>query len=421
MKILIVSVFFPPQNTIASHRPYSWAKWWSREGHEITVLTTVKKTTHLDLKLPVEGYEVIEVPVPFLSKPHSKETGRKEAARAPSQNGFIKRLLQRVQKRFGILYGVRFPDFNDLWAASALKKVQSASWDLVVTTSGPYSVFKIGYELKKRGRANQWLMDYRDLWVDNHNFPGLPIFRSYERWLEKRYLQHVDFVTTVSDPLGEVLKRKTGKPVHTIYNGYDADDYSLISEERFFPDDNIKRIVYTGSFYTHMQNPALLFRALSELAAEGKVSSDKLIIVFAGDSGNINDLAAHHKCERFVQTLGLIPREDALRMQRDAAALLFLETKGSKANGILTGKLFEYLFAKKLILGVGVSEESIQGQIMKSSGFGMTFRDDVGALKQCILRIVSEELQNGPVNTEYIAQFSRRCQAEKLMGLISQS
>lgn len=45
MRILIVSTFFPPENSIASFRPYSWAKWWSRAGHEVTVVSTKKNTT----------------------------------------------------------------------------------------------------------------------------------------------------------------------------------------------------------------------------------------------------------------------------------------------------------------------------------------------------------------------------------------
>ena len=37
MNILIVSHYFPPGNSIAALRPYSWAKYWSRMGHQVTV------------------------------------------------------------------------------------------------------------------------------------------------------------------------------------------------------------------------------------------------------------------------------------------------------------------------------------------------------------------------------------------------
>ena len=67
MKILIVSTFFPPQNSIASLRPYSWAKWWSRAGHDVTVLTTEKEEWANNLNLDCSGFTVIKTPlwIPF--------------------------------------------------------------------------------------------------------------------------------------------------------------------------------------------------------------------------------------------------------------------------------------------------------------------------------------------------------------------
>ena len=62
MKILIVSYYFPPQNSIASLRPYSWAKWWSRAGHDVTVLTIEKKILKNNLNLDCSMFKLIEVP-----------------------------------------------------------------------------------------------------------------------------------------------------------------------------------------------------------------------------------------------------------------------------------------------------------------------------------------------------------------------
>ena len=59
MKILIVSTYFPPANSIASLRPYSWAKWWSRAGHDITVLTTEKDKRSNDFKLDCKGFKIL--------------------------------------------------------------------------------------------------------------------------------------------------------------------------------------------------------------------------------------------------------------------------------------------------------------------------------------------------------------------------
>lgn len=59
-KILIITHYFPPINAIASHRPYSWAKYWSRMGNDITVLTTKKEPKSNDLNLDCSFFKVIE-------------------------------------------------------------------------------------------------------------------------------------------------------------------------------------------------------------------------------------------------------------------------------------------------------------------------------------------------------------------------
>src|SRR5690349_12431827 len=63
MRILIISKFFPPENSVASLRPYSWAKHWAAAGHDVSVLTTVKSKGQkedlvLDNELNFKLYEV---------------------------------------------------------------------------------------------------------------------------------------------------------------------------------------------------------------------------------------------------------------------------------------------------------------------------------------------------------------------------
>ena len=55
MRILIITYDWPPRNSIATHRPYSWAKYWSNNETQISVLTAKKKPYDepLNLILPV--------------------------------------------------------------------------------------------------------------------------------------------------------------------------------------------------------------------------------------------------------------------------------------------------------------------------------------------------------------------------------
>ena len=48
MRILIIAYYFPPEThaTMASLRPYSWANYWSKMGHEVCIITN-RKNNHL--------------------------------------------------------------------------------------------------------------------------------------------------------------------------------------------------------------------------------------------------------------------------------------------------------------------------------------------------------------------------------------
>lgn len=51
MRILIVTPLFPPQNAVGALRPYSWAKYWCRDGHSVDVYTVESYGVDYGLKL----------------------------------------------------------------------------------------------------------------------------------------------------------------------------------------------------------------------------------------------------------------------------------------------------------------------------------------------------------------------------------
>ena len=154
MKILIVSIYFPPYNSIASLRPYSWAKWWSRQGHEVTVLTMPKRPLPQNFPMPCEGFEVVELPLPGLElirrfrsgKKVVQKTGQMEAGQIrKSLIGQLLRIaINRLQRHYGVFSTCRMPDIWDIWAFRAARWAMRQQWDAVVTSGGPYSVHWVG-------------------------------------------------------------------------------------------------------------------------------------------------------------------------------------------------------------------------------------------------------------------------------------
>lgn len=433
MKILIIAVYFPPQNSVASLRPYSWAKYWSRAGHDVTVLTTRKHDHPTNTTYPFTGFVVREVEIPLFNRLRGT-LGKGNTAKAAASKNSVKatllsslprianRLIQYLQGKFGILNYCRMPDLTDLWATPAYRAVENEQWDLVVSTAWPYPVHQIAYRLRKNGLAKKWIADWRDIWIGNHLYGGLFPFTLIENYYEHLWMKNADYITTVSEPLAEILRQRHGNKVTVIYNGFDPEDYENLPPEKAYPQDGVFRIVYTGSIYPGWQDPSPLFEAISILKKEGKITPDRLQVIFYGNNADMTPLASKFNVAEYVQYGGFIPRQQALHYQRDADALLFLEFESKSLQGILTGKLFEYLFAGPPILSVGVGLDNSADLVLREIKTEECFGNDVERISMKIIELLRREGSppnqvDRPSSTGTIFNYSRMIQAEKILDI----
>lgn len=434
MNILIITIFFPPQNAIASLRPYSWAKYWSREKHDVSVLTVPKMPRPTNTSVSTVGFRVIEVPIPGVTylqsllgkKRYSDSSSSTISSKGTSYGGIqpnavLNRIIKKIQMHYGIFSSCRMPDLTDLWCKAAFDAVKNQHWDLVVSTAGPYGVHCPAYRLKRSGIATYWITDWRDLLVDNHIYPGLPGIRIIERLMEKRWSQEADAITTVSKPLAKILRRKYGNKVHVIYNGFDPEDFENLPKQNVFPADDTLRIVYTGTIYPGKQDPIPLFKAAASLL-QNKLNPERLRIIFCGSNSDVSDMARKYSVNNIVEYAGFLPREKVLRMQRDADALLFLEYESENVQGILTGKLFEYLVAGPPIIGIGVSDNSSVGQLLKRTGRGSCLGINTDKIAKELINCISEKHASLPkkeINYKSISEYSRKKQSEKMLRILT--
>ena len=421
MKILIVSTFFPPQNSIASLRPYSWAKWWSKAGHEVTVVTTVKRKHENDLVLDCSGFDVVSLPIPFFSNASSvyhntvTKSGRKNGKTLLS---FLKKKYSSFLNNTGCFNTCRFPDFHDLWAKKVIRKMLTSHFDLIISTGWPYSVHRVGLAMKKKYPETKWIVDWRDLWTRNHLFKGLRIFWFYERYLEKKIHNNADLVTTVSEPLADRLRSMTQTRVEVIYNGFDSEDYIKI-KQKVRKKNNSFTIVYTGTIYKGYQDPSPLFEAVSNLKRNNLLTEDVLQLFFVGANTDVSDIAEYYNISEFYNYLGFLPREDALQLQYDADAVLFLEYNDPSVPGILTGKLFEYIYIAREIIAIGVDETTVAGKLITDTKTGFCFGTAVKKIEEYLIAKINNRYSfNLERNEVLIKEFEREKQAMKFLDLI---
>jgi len=446
LRILIVSTYFPPAPSIASLRTYSFAKYWARMGNDVTVLTTKKEDFgEVALNLPVENFTVLEIPffnVFAVAKRllkaltgvgrgagnggggRASETG----SSAPGERAFIKlkNRLKRFAENCGIFITDRIPDVNDFWIGRAIavgeRLIKEKGCDWIFSSYAPPASHIVAGKLAVNKNC-RWVADYRDLWIENHVWVGKWPFTVLEKVLEKKYVgRRADLVTTVSEPLAVVLRRKFSAPVHVIENGYDEDDYRGDFPPWFTGEK--KRIVYTGTVYPGKQDPSPLFAVLSDLAGtSGEIRrkmDEKLEVLFFGSESEwLSGLIREQGVQRWVRHGGMVSRDEALRIQKQADLLLFLEWDNGSVDGILTGKLFEYLAMRKPILGVGVSSRTTPGALMEETGVGLAVGNDREKIRRVLLNLLDGGIPF-PVNPkdDVIRRYTRRRQAERLLEIM---
>lgn len=430
MKILIVSYYFPPLNSIASFRPFSWAQSWSLSGHSVTVLTIEKCHSFGGSQYAGNAqFDVYEVKKPKLSNLMRPEVARaaddhNSLPKSPSMKRVLRVILNpiiRFLSSRGINQSCRFPDVDDYWIKGALDWAKkNGPWTTAVCTVGPYSTLYIGYKLKQLKLISTLVADYRDLWTNNRHYKGLFPFSLIENYMEKKMLKAVDSLVTVSDGFSNKLVNKyhfLRNVICTIRNGYD----SFLNQENtqsFSHTSKTKiRIIYTGSIYYPIQDPIILFELITELGEKGLL--DNLEVIFIGPNHkSLERLVSKFKISRWVKFLGFLSRKETSTWQERADILLIIESQSNSDDGVIPAKVFEYLSKKKEIWVLGVNEEKELGRIVKEADAGILFHNDKAKLKQELLNLVRGPRNNFKFSDAVIRSHDRQVLASRYLDLV---
>lgn len=401
MKILIVAPFFPPANSIGALRPYSWAKYWSMNGCDVTVITTKQYNDKWNtLMLDCSGFNIVSLDNSTRKLQYIKD--------------FTKKVFGKpINHLFPIV-----PSILDVWLLKAYFATRKTVWDVVISTYSPASALLLGYFLKRRNCTKKFVIDYRDLWAYNPVEFKSRFTRRIEYLIESRIVRLADEIITVSKPLSDDLKRYFNlSNVHVITNGIDFDDLKCLESDPCWNDGKF-RVLYSGTIYKKSRDPTPFFLALSDLINSGVIRKDNFEVVFVGNNSYvINEIIPDKNLSSFIKCLGLVDRNTSLKMQRDASALLFLENDKPEMSGYLTGKIFEYLASGTPIIGVGVSSLSPVGKLIEDSECGRALGVEVDKIKEYLNYLL--QTKNYQVKNNFVQKFDRKNLAGMLLEIIS--
>lgn len=314
-----------------------------------------------------------------------------------------------------------YPDSEKGWKPFAVKAgdelLQNEDIDAIISSSSPVTTNIIAKELKKKHKI-PWVADFRDLWSQNHNYPYSRIRRFFERRLEVRTLQAADALVAVSSPDAEKLEMlHKGKMVYTITNGFDPEkmsDGKANLTSKF-------TITYTGQIYTK-QDPSKLLVALKDLISERAIDPNDVDVRFYGpENGLLAKKIEEYGLSAIVRQCGIVPREISFEKQRESQLLLFLKWEDPRERGIYTGKVFEYLAARRPILATGGTDDVVK-ELLNETSAGIdaqTVEDIKSALRKLYTEYKLRGKTNYQGNAEKVNKYSYREMARKFAEVIN--
>jgi len=340
-KLLFLARPFPPSRASACVRTWSIAKYLSRIGWDVTVVTPqpsvwryVDSPEAIELQLRREGIRRILTD-------HRWRCLFPDFLKCWNQGAgwLIGGVCRMLARRLDIDNGVG-------WIGSAERACSSLTGhdvDVILATGTPFASFKLAKRLAER-LHRPYVLDYRDPWTGNphRDRPA----RSAVIQEEARLLADCAATTIVSPSWGEVVERQfgLGPKLHVIPNGYDPEELTGIVPHNF----GHVAIVYTGVFYPPKRSisPVLAALKLIKETIPGKAGQWRFHY-YGGHGDYVREEAERVGLMEQVVLHGYVPRAEALAAVKGADVAVVITSVVEEATmedkGIMTAKVFEAL------------------------------------------------------------------------------
>jgi glycosyltransferase involved in cell wall biosynthesis len=417
LKVLIITYYWPPAGGSGVQRWLKFVKYL--QGFNIQpIVYTISNPRYPTIddsllnEIP-ENIEVLKHPIweptdlLFWKREFQQEGGISNA----SKNSF----LSFIRGNFFI------PDPKLFWIKPSVKYLQSYlnknDVDVIISTGPPHSMHLIAEKLHQKNDV-KWLADFRDPWSNiyyNKDFKELSFVKNRNKKLEKSVLKKADCVLTVSNALKKEFSKYANR-VEVVTNGFD-DDFlepsKVLLDEKF-------TISYIG-LLPKQSNPENLFRVLQVLCSQHKDFEKDLQLNFIGDISDVVKTAVYNnKLKENTRFIDYVDHTKAIEYQQKAQVLLLLIPNVKKCKGILTGKLFEYLSAKRPILAIGPEDGDLADVIEDTNAGIIVDFDNDDKLSSEILKLYHQYKKgNLEVNSKNTNKYHRKELTKKVAFIIN--
>lgn len=313
---------------------------------------------------------------------------------------------------------ILLPDNKIGWLPFALREARRIFRhdppDAVYASAPPYTALLAG-SLAARWSDRPFVADLRDDWLENprHVYPT-PLHRAVQSWLERRALDRANVITTINSVIAHSLESRLDRGVQVVNQGFDPEDFA----EGFIAERDVFTLTYTGVFYD-AQRPDSFLRG-ARLFLDRRPDAP-LKLVFAGSwLHDTPGLVSRLGLDSVVEMRGYLPHTDVVKLQQKSDVLWMVIGNRAGAEQISTGKLFEYVGARRPILAL-IPEGAAAVQLRGHGATTVCPPDDDEAIAEAIGRLYDRwragEL--GEADEQYVRRHDRRLIARDVASLLT--
>lgn len=429
--ILLVSYYWPPAGGISVLRTLKIAKFLSKLGWKTVVLTVDNPQYPIidqnNLKDVPSNCTILKAKAFQPFNLYKKLTGR-------SKNDTLANVTNANEQNTGVIHKFSvwlranffIPDARVFWKNNAIEVaseyLKNNKIDAIFSDGPPHTNTLIACKLSKKFNL-PWLMDWQDPWTEVDYYTQFPIGKRANKIhhkLEKECIEQCSQMTIVSPTWKKDVEKLGAKNTTLVYWGYDSEDFTSIKKT-----PNNKFTISHLGLLGDDRIPENVLKAVQELIQENDEFKNDINITFVGTVTNkvqliINELDINNYCSIHKQ----IPRKEALELILNSAINLLLLNIAPNAKGRVPGKLFEYLYARNVILNLGPVDCDVE-VILSDTELGKTFNySDKEGIKSFILSKYQNWIKNknlhSSISDDKIEVYSMKHQFETIDRLLNQ-
>ncbi len=385
--ILLIAYNFPPLISPQSLRWFYLTRELRLMGHHIDVLTISMPERFTDMVdlIPkdISLYRALPGPFYYLTYKYSRENKTK----APIDKDTSIDLWRYVYKLYLMIYSIGnyilIPDLHTEWLPNCYLKgaslMKQNRYDIIISSSEPAVCHITAYLLKKRFGI-RWIADYGDPWV----YPvsakrDSKVKNRLIKGLESILLRDMDCITVTTAGTKELYLKDyeflSEDKIEVVPQGYSPDIFDKAPSNK---NEGEFVLSYCGSFYNRLRDPTVLLQAIKELDLKG------LKVKIAGRINEFQAYLSEGPLARIVEYRGFIKHLEALSLEKDSTALLFIS---NAVDTQVPGKLYEYIGAKRPILCITDNMDDLSATLIRDTHRGIVVQHHKEQIKEAIVRL----------------------------------